>query len=174
MPTEMNRSAKLKLWQEDVEWLLRQPRSLERDHIENILKWQMKQWESQPSQCEPETITLDRAKFEAAIARLNVHNIPTSLSVAAHLRNAILPDPPGGAQKRIAELEKALQDKCHELPYTDYVAFCDGCDQHQREQFGKCRTDEIARTVRQLRDHAVGIMETHGYVRDKHGKWVKK
>lgn len=52
---------------------------------------------------------------------------------------------------RIAALEAALQDKCHGLPETDYVAFCDGCDKYQREQFGRCRTAELEAEVERLR-----------------------
>lgn len=37
MPTKLNRSAYQKLIVEDVAWLLRQPRSLEREHIEQVL-----------------------------------------------------------------------------------------------------------------------------------------
>lgn len=36
--TTMNRSAYEKLIQEDLEWLLKHPHTLERDHIEAILK----------------------------------------------------------------------------------------------------------------------------------------
>ena len=39
MPTELNRCAKRKLLEEDLAWLLSQPRSLERDHIEDLLRW---------------------------------------------------------------------------------------------------------------------------------------
>ncbi len=38
MGTTLNRSAYEKLVAEDIEWLLRQPRTLERDHIEQILR----------------------------------------------------------------------------------------------------------------------------------------
>ena len=34
----VNREAYRKLIDEDIEWLLKQPRSLERDHIVNVLK----------------------------------------------------------------------------------------------------------------------------------------
>ena len=34
----INREAYQKLIDEDIEWLLKQPRSLERDHIVNVLK----------------------------------------------------------------------------------------------------------------------------------------
>lgn len=36
--TRMNRAAFEKLIEENLEWLLKQPRTLERDHIEHILK----------------------------------------------------------------------------------------------------------------------------------------
>lgn len=39
MPTELNQAAYVRLMDEDIEWLLRQPRSLERDHTEQCLKW---------------------------------------------------------------------------------------------------------------------------------------
>jgi hypothetical protein len=38
MPTTLNRSAYEKLVAEDLEWLLKQPRTVERDHIEHILR----------------------------------------------------------------------------------------------------------------------------------------
>ena len=40
-----------------------------------------------------------------------------------------------------------FQDLCHDLPESDYQAFCDGCDAYQRKLFGKCRSDEIAGTL---------------------------
>ena len=56
---------------------------------------------------------------------------------------------------RIAALEAALQDKCHDLPETDYKAFCDGCDNYQREKFGKCRTAELEAEVERLRSRSL-------------------
>lgn len=41
MPTTLNREALNKLYVEDLEWLLQQPRTLERDHIECAIKWFM-------------------------------------------------------------------------------------------------------------------------------------
>lgn len=38
MPTTLNRTAYERLIREDVEWLLRQPHALERDHIEQVLR----------------------------------------------------------------------------------------------------------------------------------------
>ena len=38
--TVINASAYRQLIDEDLEWLLSQPRTLERDHIEQILRWQ--------------------------------------------------------------------------------------------------------------------------------------
>lgn len=38
MPTTLNRKAFEKLVEEDIEWLLKQPRTLERDHVEQILR----------------------------------------------------------------------------------------------------------------------------------------
>lgn len=43
MPTTLNKSAYQKLVKEDLEWLQKQPRSLERDHIEQVLKWSIGQ-----------------------------------------------------------------------------------------------------------------------------------
>jgi hypothetical protein len=37
MPTTLNRKAYLGLIQEDLDWLLQQPRTLERDHIAHML-----------------------------------------------------------------------------------------------------------------------------------------
>ncbi len=37
----LNPSAYRKLVQEDLDWLLTTPRTLERDHVEAILKWQI-------------------------------------------------------------------------------------------------------------------------------------
>lgn len=31
---------------------------------------------------------------------------------------------------------------CHHMDESDYVPFCDGCDEFQRLVFGKCRTDD--------------------------------
>ena len=39
MPTTLNKAAYKQLIDEDIEWLKKQPRSLERDHIEVILTW---------------------------------------------------------------------------------------------------------------------------------------
>lgn len=39
----VNREAYQKLIDKDIEWLLKQPRSLERDHIVNVLKNSVKQ-----------------------------------------------------------------------------------------------------------------------------------
>jgi hypothetical protein len=39
MVCELNTAAYMKLIDEDLEWLLAQPRSLERDHIEQCLNW---------------------------------------------------------------------------------------------------------------------------------------
>lgn len=38
MSIRLNRESYQKLVDEDIEWLLKQPRSLERDHIESIVK----------------------------------------------------------------------------------------------------------------------------------------
>ena len=38
MGMKVNREAYQKLIDEDIEWLLRQPRDLERDHIEAVLR----------------------------------------------------------------------------------------------------------------------------------------
>ena len=35
----LTRSARDKLHCEDMEWLLKQPRSLEREHIQSLMKW---------------------------------------------------------------------------------------------------------------------------------------
>lgn len=42
MTCELNRSAYEQLLREDLEWLLNQPRTLERDHIESWLRWLIK------------------------------------------------------------------------------------------------------------------------------------
>lgn len=39
MPLKLNKPAYVKLIKEDLEWLLQQPRTLERDHIEDVLNW---------------------------------------------------------------------------------------------------------------------------------------
>ncbi len=39
MPNTLNKKAHQQLFDEDVTWLLRQPRSLERDHIKDCLLW---------------------------------------------------------------------------------------------------------------------------------------
>jgi hypothetical protein len=41
MSLVLNSEAYRKLIREDLDWLLRQPRTLERDHIQQILEWQM-------------------------------------------------------------------------------------------------------------------------------------
>lgn len=51
MPTTLNRQAYLNLVNEDLEWLLQQPRTLERDHIEHILRWTIR--ENQSATMEP-------------------------------------------------------------------------------------------------------------------------
>ena len=66
----------------------------------------------------------------------------------------------GQCQARIAELEAALQDKCHGFPETDYVPFCDGCDGYQREKFGKCRTDELERQLAESRKEVERLSST--------------
>ena len=38
MRMELNRAALQRLFDEDIEWLLQQPRTLERDHIEAVLR----------------------------------------------------------------------------------------------------------------------------------------
>lgn len=38
----MNREAYKKLLEENIMWLLEQPRSLERDHIESLLRYELK------------------------------------------------------------------------------------------------------------------------------------
>ena len=43
MSFRMNRAAYQKLIDEDIEWLLTQPKTLERDHIELILKCQVEE-----------------------------------------------------------------------------------------------------------------------------------
>lgn len=56
MPTTLNRAAYFKLVEEDLQWLLQQPRSLERDHIEHMLRWTMRENElahpSDTAQCQ--------------------------------------------------------------------------------------------------------------------------
>lgn len=42
MPCELNREAYLDLLREDFDWLVEQPRSLEREHIKEVLSWLMK------------------------------------------------------------------------------------------------------------------------------------
>lgn len=42
MPCELNRSAYEQLLREDLEWLLAQPRTLERDHIADLLRWSLR------------------------------------------------------------------------------------------------------------------------------------
>lgn len=39
MPSELNTAAYQQILDEDLEWLRRQPRTLERDHIECCLRW---------------------------------------------------------------------------------------------------------------------------------------
>lgn len=39
MPCTLNMRAYRKLFDEDLEWLAQQPRTLERDHIEDCLRW---------------------------------------------------------------------------------------------------------------------------------------
>ena len=39
MPSEVNKAAWQRLIDEDLRWLLRQRRTLERDHIEHCLRW---------------------------------------------------------------------------------------------------------------------------------------
>ena len=39
MPIRLNKEAYQQLINEDLEWLLEQPRTLERDHIESCMKW---------------------------------------------------------------------------------------------------------------------------------------
>lgn len=39
MGCRLNRKSYARLIQEDIEWLMKQPRTLERDHIKMILKW---------------------------------------------------------------------------------------------------------------------------------------
>jgi len=41
MSLTLNADAYRKLVREDIEWLLRQPQTLERDHIQQILEWQI-------------------------------------------------------------------------------------------------------------------------------------
>jgi len=41
MSCRLNRQAYQRLIQEDIDWLLRQPRSLERDHVHEILLWML-------------------------------------------------------------------------------------------------------------------------------------
>ncbi len=41
MPCELNRAVYEQLLREDLEWLLKQPRTLERDHIEYLLRWML-------------------------------------------------------------------------------------------------------------------------------------
>lgn len=41
MSLTLNSEAYRKLIREDLDWLLKQPRTLERDHIQHILEWQM-------------------------------------------------------------------------------------------------------------------------------------
>lgn len=42
MPTTLNRRSYNKLLSEDLQWLLAQPRTLERDHIEQVLRHQQR------------------------------------------------------------------------------------------------------------------------------------
>jgi hypothetical protein len=46
---ELNRDAKIKLWEEDLAWLMQQPRTLERDHIADVLNWRIREWREQPT-----------------------------------------------------------------------------------------------------------------------------
>jgi hypothetical protein len=46
MPTELNRAAKIQLFAEDLEWLMQQPRTLERDHIADVLKAHIREYQS--------------------------------------------------------------------------------------------------------------------------------
>ena len=39
MALTLNREARERLFNEDIAWLMTQPRSLERDHIEDVLRW---------------------------------------------------------------------------------------------------------------------------------------
>lgn len=39
MPCTLHKKAYQQLFDEDLDWLLKQPRSLERDHIEQCLRW---------------------------------------------------------------------------------------------------------------------------------------
>ena len=49
MPLTMNRRAFSQLLAEDLDWLLRQPRTLERDHIEMVLKDAPRAYYDQPA-----------------------------------------------------------------------------------------------------------------------------
>ena len=40
MPLTLNPTAYRKLLQEDIEWLLTVPRTLERDHVLHLLRWE--------------------------------------------------------------------------------------------------------------------------------------
>lgn len=42
MSLDLNPEAYRKLLEEDLKWLLQQPRTLERDHIEQAIAWEMK------------------------------------------------------------------------------------------------------------------------------------
>ena len=40
---------------------------------------------------------------------------------------------------------------CHDSPAEDYESFCNGCDQYQRQMFGKCRTNELNTEINTLK-----------------------
>jgi len=42
MPLTLNRQAYQQLVDEDLAWLAQQPRTLERDHIEQIIRWSIR------------------------------------------------------------------------------------------------------------------------------------
>lgn len=58
MPTTLNKEAYCELIKEDLEWLEKQPRSLEHDHIRQILKWSIGVLYPEPEQ-NPRFIVID-------------------------------------------------------------------------------------------------------------------
>jgi hypothetical protein len=81
MPCELNQSAWEQLVDEDIEWLLTQPRTLERDHIADLLHWarENKEWLRKSHELQ---IAAKAAKAAKAASRDRRNDLPRKFTNA--------------------------------------------------------------------------------------------